>query len=87
MLKKRNALWLMLLFVFVLPALVNANGITSDMWGEIKAWDHSTQSVERMPWVYGNTLYYAKDYDIYSSTFEGGVWSEPQPIPGPINTG
>lgn len=35
--KKRNALWLMLLFVFVLPALVNANGITSDMWGEIKA--------------------------------------------------
>ena len=85
--KKRNVLWLLLLFVFVLPALVNAKGITSDMWGEIKVWDHSTEAVERMPWVYGNTLYYAKDYDIYTSTCENGVWTEPQAVPGPINTG
>lgn len=85
--KKRNVIWLLLLFVLVFPTLVVAKGITSDMWGEIKVWEHSTESVERMPWVYGNTLYYAKDYDIFVSTFENGVWSEPQPVPGPINTG
>lgn len=75
------------LCVFVVSTVVLAQGITADMWGEFRVWDHSTASVERMPWVYGNTLYYAKDYNIYTSIWEDGEWSEPISVPGPINTG
>ncbi len=85
--KQTRVLALSAFLVVVLTAIVGAKGITPEMWGEIKVWEHSTSSVERMPWVYGNTLYYAKDYDIYTSTWEDGQWSEPVPVPGQINTG
>lgn len=58
-------------------------------WSEPMLWEHSTGDTERMPYLAGNTMYFAKNYDIYSSTFDEatGKWSEPEPVPGPINTG
>jgi len=52
-------------------------------------WEHNTPGVDRMPFVYGDTLYYVRDYDIYYSVWDDAsrAWSEPKPVPGPINTG
>jgi len=57
-------------------------------WGEAKLWEHSSPRVDRMPWVYGNTLYYVLQYDIYMSEWDPATqtWSQPRPVPGAINT-
>lgn len=56
---------------------------------ELKAWEHNTPGVDRMPYVYGSTLYLVRDYDIYMSVWDSATnkWSQPVPVPGPINTG
>lgn len=54
-----------------------------------KLWECNTPGVDRMPFVYGDTLYYVRDYDICYSVWNNAAraWSEPQLVPGPINTG
>jgi len=71
--------------------LVTLAGVPA-MAGEYAApiqWEHNTPGVDRMPFVYGDTLYYVRDYDIYYSVWDDATraWSEPKPVPGPINTG
>lgn len=68
-------------------------GITASVaqagWSPPVLWEYCTDGTERMPWIYGNTLYLIYgQYDIYYSTYDEalGAWSEPKPVPGPINT-
>lgn len=66
------------------PAAASAAG-----WSTPVLWEHSTDGTERMPWIYGNTLYLIWGrYDIFYSTYDEalGTWSEPQPVPGAVNT-
>ncbi|MBE3577132.1 MAG: hypothetical protein IMX00_05515 [Limnochordales bacterium] len=58
-------------------------------WSTPVLWEHSGDGTDRMPWIYGNTLYLVWGrYDIYYSTYDEalGSWSEPQPVPGAVNT-
>lgn len=66
-----------------------AAGIAQAGWSVPTRWERSTVGMERMPWVSGNTLYLLFGvFDIYSSTYNEALdaWSEPKPVPGPINT-
>jgi len=83
--------YLRLLSVLVMASLAMLAGVPA-MAGEYPAprlWEHNTPGVDRMPFVYGDTLYYVRDYDIYCSVWDNAAraWSEPKPVPGPINTG
>ncbi|HHY32924.1 MAG TPA: hypothetical protein GX515_07915 [Firmicutes bacterium] len=75
--------------VVVLSTVIMQAAVAESEWGKPRPWDHCTAGIERMPCIFGSTLYYVKDYDIYMSTWDGaaGKWLEPQPVPGPINTG
>jgi len=80
-----------LLSVLVVAALVTLAGVaaTAREYAVPIQWEHNTPGVDRMPFVYGDTLYYVRDYDIYYSVWDDAsrAWSEPKPVPGPINTG
>ena len=80
-----------LLSVLVVAALVTLAGVaaTAREYAAPMQWEHNTPGVDRMPFVYGDTLYYVRDYDIYYSVWDDATraWSEPKPVPGPINTG
>ena len=83
--------YLRLLSVLVMASLAMLAGVPA-MAGEYPAprlWEHNTPGVDRMPFVYGDTLCYVRDYDIYCSVWDNAAraWSEPKPVPGPINTG
>jgi len=83
--------YLRLLSVLVMASLAMLAGVPA-MAGEYPAprlWEHNTPGVDRMPFVYGDTLYYVRDYDICCSVWDNAAraWSEPKPVPGPINTG
>ncbi len=89
--KTRGIVVMAVVIAAVLMLSVGASASEADIfegWSEPMLWEHSTADGERMPYLAGNTLYYSKNYDIYSSTFDEttGVWSEPEPVPGPINT-
>ncbi|MCC6274791.1 MAG: OmpA family protein [Leptospiraceae bacterium] len=52
----------------------------------------NTPDIEENPFLSGNTLYFTRypfgevrKAKIYSSTFDGKIWSIPQPLPFPIN--
>ncbi|HHY62196.1 MAG: hypothetical protein WBL79_08305 [Bacillota bacterium] len=79
------------LAAIMLLASIGVSASAADIfagWSEPMLWEHSGGDTERMPYLAGNDLYFAKDYDIYWSTFDEttGKWSEPEPVPGPINT-
>lgn len=80
---------LLLLGWALVLALFAAGGGAQATWSEPTLWQHSTAGVERMMWRDGDRLYFAKDYDIYVSEWDSlwNVWLEPEPVPGPINTG
>jgi len=83
--------YLRLLSVLVMASLAMLAGVPA-MAGEYPAprlWEHNTPGVDRMPFVYGDTLCYVRDYDIYCSVWDNAAraWSAPKPVPGPINTG
>ena len=79
----------MIITGIVFSAIAFAGQVTLTRWSEPKVWEYCGEATERMPWITGEILYFALDYDIYYSKYDGtlGTWSEPQPVPGPINTG
>lgn len=87
MIRRSSILAIVILSVLLFVVTIGAQGIDPEMWSDLKVWEHTTSAVERMPWVDGNTLYYSKDYDLYTSTWEDGQWSTPVRVPGSINTG
>lgn len=76
--------------LMALAALVlTAAPVAAAGWSTPVPWQWNTSGTERMPWVYGDTVYLIYgSYDIYFSTYDEtlGSWSQPQPVPGPINT-
>lgn len=56
-------------------------------WSTPAVWPQNTKAEDRMPWVYGNTLYYVgAKYDLYQSTWDGKEWSTPMLVPGKVNS-
>lgn len=84
---KGRRLFIVLMLVSIL--VVCAIPAVAAKYPQPKLWEHCTPGVDRMPFVYGNTLYYVRDYDIFYSVWDdaASVWSKPQPVPGAINTG
>lgn len=84
---KRTRLFMVLMLVSIVA--VCAIPAAAAKYPQPKLWEHCTPGVDRMPFVYGDTLYYVRDYDIYYSVWDNAarVWSEPKEVPGTINTG
>ncbi|MEA4884702.1 MAG: hypothetical protein VB144_13810 [Clostridia bacterium] len=85
---RKNLLQLVLTLI-VLAISVSVVPAMAAEPAKVSPWEYSTPGVDRMPFVYGNTLYYVRDYDIYYSIWDDAAraWSEPKAIPGAVNTG
>ncbi|MGI6610115.1 MAG: hypothetical protein ACOX4G_06350 [Limnochordia bacterium] len=79
-----SRLWKLLVLCIVSALVFPSTAMGA--WSTPVCWEHNTAGVERMPWLVGRTLFYAKSYDIYQSVFDGETWSDPEPVPGKINT-
>ncbi|MCK4258209.1 MAG: hypothetical protein KAX49_04485 [Halanaerobiales bacterium] len=75
-----------LIFTLIMLFALSLTSLAS--WEDFKPFIHNDSGTQRMPWYdeATSTLYYADDYDIVQSEWTGDAWTDPQPVPGPINT-
>lgn len=77
-----------LVLALILIILFSLSQPTGAEWENFKPFVHNDAGVQRMPWFDQptNTLYYVDDYDLVQTEWTGEYWTEPQPVPGPVNT-